>query len=106
MKHIFFILFLTGCSISPVSPDIYGYNWYFNHKPIPRENWIYIPYDGLIHLPAFRCGYACAIVNYKQNTCIIYYPKNTKQFVIEHEEKHCEGWEHQPRRYSEIKQYL
>ena len=108
MKFIFLILFLTGCSISPVSKDtytdIYGYQWYLRYKPIPQSRWIYVEFDGLIHLPRFRCGYACGYR--KQNVCVIYLPRNAPKFVKEHEEKHCEGWEHQPRSYSEIKQYI
>ncbi|HEX5129415.1 MAG TPA: hypothetical protein VFV90_06695 [Usitatibacter sp.] len=38
--------------------------------------------------------YGCAIRVPQDNLCLIYTAKNPPQWLMEHERKHCEGWDH------------
>lgn len=37
---------------------------------------------------------ACAVVDFDNNTCDIYWPSSPPEWMIRHEEAHCKGYDH------------
>lgn len=40
--------------------------------------------------------YGCAVRDVKANVCLIYTGANPAQWLMDHERKHCAGWDHGP----------
>ena len=96
------ILGLVGCANMPDDRDERGYLWYNNAEPIPQSRWIYqthsvkkiaelctVPNVGI---KALACVYRIG------NLCLILLPPNPAAWLVKHEERHCEGWNHEPTR--------
>ncbi len=66
------------------------------HKPLPAMHFV-IPARDLSRVcrtnPA-ATTYGCALRDYAANVCIIYTAKNPPQWLMDHERKHCDGWDH------------
>lgn len=67
-----------------------------SHPPLPPFNVVVAAGD----LPQI-CGdfpgkrlYGCAQRNYEANVCIIYTAARPAQWLLEHERKHCAGYDH------------
>src|SRR3990167_8485314 len=103
LPALFLGLILSSCSTIPAYSDEIGYKWEFKRAPIDKSKW------QVFHVEPFsiQCGgaYACSIIKQPNIYCHIYIPVNSPEWVLEHERKHCSGWNHQPRSYSQI-QYL
>lgn len=86
------VVFLYGCAGL-------GYNWRETRAPAPKP-WKYVYVNDVdayckslnVHVSGFGAVQGCA--NYWYGGCTIYLPKNPERWVVEHEEKHCAGWEH------------
>ena len=105
LRPIFGAIILSSCATIPHSaPDEQGYIWTLSRNPIDRENWRYVTLtDGL---PMCRGSYACSTIKQPNQFCIVYTPANAPEWVRKHEEKHCMGYNHQPRTLDEIRKYL
>lgn len=97
-------ILISGCA--SLAPKDSEYTWVRSNRPV-------LPYEVKVipeYTPEIRklCGHgnliwACALF-YVEDTeaevwvythCIIYTTnKNLPQFILEHEKKHCEGWDH------------
>ena len=92
MGRIILILLLSGCAS-------HQYDWK-KTRPESVKPWIYV------HVidPDLACrGFGsqagatvringCAV--WKPVNCVIVLPENPPKWLIEHEERHCEGWNH------------
>ena len=83
-------ILLTACA--ETHTDAQGYKWQKLNEPIPEKNWIYrFEVDATIYCANKP---ACVQINRKENTCTIFLPRQPPLWLVEHEEFHCEGWEH------------
>src|SRR3990167_5504376 len=101
---LFLGLILSSCTIIPTYSDEIGYKWKFKRAPIDESKWRYF----VKHLddPVCPKSYACAVIRQPNVFCHLYIPNNAAKWVVEHEQQHCKGYNHQPRSYSEIQHLL
>ena len=68
------------------------------HQALPAMHFV-IPAGDLARVckthPA-ATTYGCAMRDPKAGVCLIYTAANPAQWVMEHERKHCAGWDHGP----------
>ena len=74
--------------------------WWQAREPSPKP-WYYVA----VNDPAKVCGpilrkaegadriLACAVPT--RRDCTMYLPKDAPRWIVEHEEKHCRGWQHE-----------
>lgn len=103
MKYLmlFVIMILQGCA--SLAPKDHEYTWYKSDRPeLPYrvevvEEW---PEDVRKYCGKHFVLHACAVFYWEIETkiytkCVIYTKyKNMPQFLLEHEIKHCKGWNH------------
>lgn len=91
-RWLFVSLGLMGCAS-------YDYDWNQSNPPAPKP-WAYI-YALDTDLACRGLGAqaaagvrinGCAI--WKPSSCIIVLPENPPHWIVEHEERHCNGWSH------------
>jgi hypothetical protein len=79
-------LALTGCA----------YNWQPTHAPIPADRWRYVYTDDANRLCRAHGlpwdTIACAV--WGDGNCTMYLPPQAARWIIEHEQKHCQGFTH------------
>ena len=82
-----------GCSLPPVSaewlpepahPELRPY-----HVEIPKEQLA----QACANAPALAL-HGCAVRVPQERLCIIYTTPNPEKWVMDHERKHCAGWDH------------
>ena len=100
MRQIMLIaafLAIGGCASMPDEVDERGEVWYYNDTPIPKTHWR-VTYHSQVEL-AFICqnARALACVIRKEGFCFIHFPVYPRLWLIRHEERHCEGWNHEPK---------
>lgn len=86
---------LTGCAI-PLSDS--NYDWYHTGlDPVPME----VTVTSQENVQALCCNtgihvMACAFRDLGKKKCQVFTAyKNLPQSVLEHEQRHCDGWSHQ-----------
>lgn len=95
--RILMVLMLTGCSVfmEPLPESVY--NWYHTgEKPVPMEI-IKVSQADVQALCCNSGGFvmACAYRIPEQNYCKVFTALDLPQQTIDHEKKHCDGWNHQ-----------
>lgn len=105
-RHILLglVLGLWSCSTIQTAEDRFGYKWTLSRAPVDKDKWQYRELTEL--MPVCREAFSCTVIVQPNKSCVIYLPKNAPEWVKIHEESHCEGWDHQPRTYSEIAPFL
>lgn len=96
------ILLLTACA--SLAPRDSEYNWYKSDRPeLPYKVVVVDEWNEDVRNSS--CGkhlllHACAIMYWETDTqvyteCIIYTKyKKLPEFILQHEIKHCKGWDH------------
>ena len=85
-------LLLSGCATDQ-------YQWK-QTRPPSEKPWVYIyalDTDTLCRGLGSKVSFALKIQGcsiWKERGCVIVIPENPPKWLIEHEEKHCEGWDH------------
>ena len=86
---------LHGCAAQMVQDDWHEHP---SHAPLPAKH-IEVPEKDLPRLcgnyPGLRL-HGCAIRLADARVCIIYTAANPAPWLMEHERKHCAGWDHGP----------
>lgn len=86
-------LALSACTHLPVYEE-----WEArpSHPALPAA-FIVVDSDGIDR----NCGsppglyvYGCASRDYGRRACLVYTRVNPESWLVEHEKKHCEGWDH------------
>lgn len=90
---LFSLLILAGCVNVPSFNDDQGIKWYKKYQAIPVANWTYI-YTSDVEVFCGMGKLACAKMYHSAQLCTIILPKNAPQWLVRHEERHCEGWWH------------
>jgi hypothetical protein len=104
LTFVFYLVFLTGCAA--LAPRDSEYTWVKSQRPeLPMQIQVVEQYPEEVHR---LCGHgiflwACAIFyvedlsasQWKYTSCVVYtIIKDLPQFIVDHERKHCDGWDH------------
>ena len=87
MIRLALILLLSGCAAM-------DYDWKFTSAPIHPKQWRYVYLADARkvcqnYYP--RAADACTV---RGHECLMILPINPPRWLVEHERKHCEGWNH------------
>lgn len=94
-------LIVTACTTTPSDgPDAQGYRWEKTGVDVPLANRTVtvVPADWIeMHCGLTHGAEACAITERNdagQYVCRIIVPKGHPDWMIPHEQRHCDGWQH------------
>ena len=88
-------LVLQGCGAAAVLDDWHAHP---THAPLPAKH-IEVADSDLNRVCGIHAAgrlYGCAIRVVEARVCIIYTAPQPAAWVMEHERKHCAGWDHGP----------
>lgn len=91
-----FSLLAAGCSALPVDESWEGTP---THKPLPAV-FIEVDSDGIARYCGDRPGtyvHGCARRDYESRACFVFTRAKPQPWLVEHEKKHCAGWDHPTR---------
>jgi hypothetical protein len=69
------------------------------HKPLPAMHFV-VPEGDLARVCGTHPGavtYGCALRVPEAHVCLVYTANDPPRWLMEHERKHCAGWDHGPR---------
>ena len=80
--------------------SLFGYQWQQTRQPSLKP-WLYVTIADTDRTcrevgadPQRQLGRINACATWKAQGCIVYLPSNAPRWIVEHEERHCEGWDH------------
>lgn len=93
------VAILAAVYVSTGHASVFDYAWQ-KTRPAAPQPWLHVEVSDTDRVcrdqgaSTMYLGRINACATWAPTHCIIYLPANAPRWLIEHEEKHCEGWTH------------